>query len=85
MAEVRIYTTRICPYCYAAKELLERKGVVYEELDVTGDAATRAWLRDATGSRTVPQIFVDGKPYGGFTDVAELDRRGELDRILAGS
>jgi glutaredoxin 3 len=84
VAEVRIYTTRTCPFCFAAKDLLERKGVRYEEIDVTGDAATRAWLREATGSRTVPQIFIGGRPYGGFTDVDALDRRGELDTLLAG-
>lgn len=82
MAEVRIYTTRTCPYCFAAKDLLERKGVRYEEIDVTADQETRAWLREATGSRTVPQIFIDGRPYGGFTDVAALDQKGELDRLL---
>lgn len=83
MAPVRIYTTRVCPFCYAAKELLEAKGIAYEEIDVTGDAETRAWLRQATGQRTVPQVFIGERACGGFTDVRALDRRGELDRLLA--
>ncbi len=83
MAEGRIYTTRTCPYCVAVKELFARKGVRFEEIDVTGDSATRTWLRQATGRHTVPQVFIDERPYGGFTDVAALERRGELDRILS--
>ena len=82
MAHVKIYTTRICPYCVAAKALFQAKGVAYEEIDVSGDPTTRAWLREVTGQRTVPQIFIDERPYGGFTDVAALDRRGELDPLL---
>ncbi len=82
MAEVRIYLTRYCPYCVAAKQLFDQKGVAYEEIDVTGDSKARAWLREVTGSRTVPQVFIGGRPYGGFTDVDALERRGELDRLL---
>lgn len=83
MADVRIYITRTCGYCFAAKRLLDQKGVAYEEIDVTGDSSARAWLRDVTGRRTVPQVFIGGRPYGGFTDIAALDQRGELDRLLA--
>ncbi|HEY8427827.1 MAG TPA: glutaredoxin domain-containing protein [Sandaracinaceae bacterium] len=82
MAEVQIYVTRTCPYCVAARRLFDAKGIAYELIDVTGDAHTRAWLRDVTGRHTVPQIFIDGRPYGGYTDVAALDRFGELDRLL---
>lgn len=82
MARVRIYTTRTCGYCFAAKHLLDQKGVAYEEIDVTGDPAQRAWLREITGRGTVPQVFIDDRAYGGFTDLAALDRRGELDRLL---
>lgn len=84
MAEVRIYTTRTCPYCFAVKRLFTKKGVAFQEIDVTGDSATRAWLRQATGQHTVPQVFIDDRPYGGFTDVDALERRGVLDRVLRG-
>ena len=51
---------------------------------MTGDHAKRAWLREVTGQHTVPQIFIDGQPYGGYSDVAALDARGELDPLLGG-
>jgi glutaredoxin 3 len=82
MADVRIYTTPFCGYCTHAKRLLERKGVRYEEIDVAGDFALRRWLAQTSGQRTVPQIFIDGRCYGGYTDIAALDRQGQLDRVL---
>lgn len=85
MAEVVIYTTRVCPYCTAAKALLKKKGVAYREVDVSRDDAKRSWLVEATGQRTVPQIFIDGRSYGGFSDVSALDQRGELDALLRGA
>lgn len=84
MADVTIYTTGTCPYCFAAKALLARKGVRYEEIDVTGNDAERARLVERTGRRTVPQIFVDGASIGGYDELAELDRGGQLDALLAG-
>jgi glutaredoxin 3 len=68
-----------------AKRLLTQKGVAFQEIDVARDDEKRRWLVDTTGQRTVPQIFIDGKPYGGFTDIAALDRLGKLDPLLAGS
>ena len=84
MPKVQIYTTRICPYCVSAKALLKRKGVAYEEIDVETDDAKREWLVEATGQRTVPQIFVDGRSLGGFSDIDALDKAGRLDPILRG-
>lgn len=80
---IRIYTTFTCWYCRAAKGLLKKKGLEYEEIDVTLDRRTRAWLNQATGQRTVPQIFVGETSVGGFTDLDALERSGELDRMLA--
>ena len=82
MVDVEIYTTQTCPYCVAAKQLFRKKGVAFREIDVTGDDAKRRWLVETTGQRTVPQIFIGGRPYGGFTDVRALDQRGELDSLL---
>lgn len=82
MPRIELYVTTYCPYCIAAKQLFDRKGVEYEVINVTGDHAKRSWLREATGQRTVPQIFIDGVSYGGYTDVAALDRRGELDSLI---
>lgn len=84
MPTVKVYTKKFCPYCVKAKALLDRKGVPYQEIDAENDDALRAWLVEATGQRTVPQIFVGERSLGGFTDIDALDRRGELDPILRG-
>jgi glutaredoxin 3 len=83
-AQVKIFTTSWCGYCHAAIRLLQQKGVPFEQIDAQ-DGKTRRWLREVTGRSTVPQIFIDGKSVGGFTDIRALDERGELDRLLAGT
>ncbi len=82
-ARVVVYTTSYCPYCMRAKLLLRGRGIAFDEIDVTGDDERRAWLTRETGRRTVPQIFIDGRPIGGSDDLAALDRSGELARRLA--
>ncbi len=84
MPKVQVYSKQQCPYCVRAKALLQKKGVAFEEIDVEHDDAKRAWLVEATGQRTVPQIFVDGRSLGGFADIDALDREGKLDPILRG-
>lgn len=82
---VEIYTTPICPYCNAAKRLLDRKGVTYREIDVSRDAALRqAMVQRANGRRSVPQIFVGSTHVGGSDDLHALDHAGKLDPLLAG-
>jgi glutaredoxin 3 len=83
-SEVRIYTTSYCGYCRAAKSLLAQRGVTFREIDCSDDAATRKWLIDTTGQRTVPQIFIGEVPVGGFSELSALDRAGKLAAILAG-
>jgi glutaredoxin 3 len=83
MAQVVIYTTRICPYCVRAKQLLQRKGVAYEEVDVSNDYATRMQLVERTKQRTVPQIFINDQHIGGCDDLYALERQGALDPLLA--
>jgi glutaredoxin 3 len=83
IADVKVYTTTSCPYCVRAKTLLKSRAVPFEEVDVTGDDEKRAWLVKASGGmRTVPQIFVDGKPIGGSDELHALDRSGELEKLL---
>ena len=77
-ADVTMYTTRVCPYCHAAKRLLEKRKIRFHEIDVSEDPAKRAWLVQATGRRTVPQIFIGAEPIGGYDDLAALDAAGEL-------
>jgi glutaredoxin 3 len=82
MAHVRVYTTSYCPYCHAAKTLLRKKAVQFEEIDVTDGPQLRAEMEKLSRRMTVPQIFIDGTPIGGYDDVQELDAAGELDRLL---
>jgi len=85
MKRVEIYTTRTCPFCVAAKALLTRKGVTYEETDVGGDPTRRRAMMDrANGRYTVPQIFIGGQHVGGCDDIHALDAAGKLDQLLAG-
>ncbi len=82
-AQVVIYTTGYCPYCTRAKSLLERKSVQFQEVDVSDRPDLRTWIAQRTGQRTVPQVFVNGEPLGGFTDIDALERRGLLDPKLS--
>ena len=84
MARVRMYATGSCPYCMHAEQLLRAKGVVeIEKLRVDLDPPLRDEMIARTGRRTVPQIFIGEIHLGGFDDIAELDRQGELDSLLA--
>jgi glutaredoxin 3 len=83
MAKVVIYTTPICPYCVQAKRLLSRKGVAFEEVDVSGDGELRRRMVQKAGGRmTVPQIFVDDSYIGDCDEIYALDRAGKLDSLL---
>lgn len=85
MQRVEIYTTPWCPYCVAAKRLLGRKGVAFEETDVSADMSARQRMTLRAGGRhTVPQIFIGGRHVGGSDDLHALDRAGKLDPLLAG-
>ncbi|NUP08769.1 MAG: glutaredoxin 3 [Polyangiaceae bacterium] len=82
-AEVVIYVTTYCPYCVRAKALLSKKDVPYQEVNVEERPDLRSWIAQKSGQRTVPQIFVNGRPLGGFSDIAALDQRGQLDPLLS--
>ena len=78
MAKVVVYSTRWCGYCVRAKALLESRGIEYEEITLDDDPAFRQKLFDLTGGWTVPQILIDGRPIGGYTELWRLDREGRL-------
>lgn len=83
MKPVKIYTTKVCPYCIRAKALLQSKNVPYEEIMVDpNDEAVWEEMEKRSGMKTVPQIFIDGKCVGGYTDIAELDQAGKLNVLL---
>ena len=83
-AEVKVYTTTFCPYCVRAKALLKKRGIAFEEINVSNDVAARDWLVKASGRKTVPQIFIAGEPIGGSDDLAEMDATGELVKRVFG-
>lgn len=83
MASVVLYSTMMCPYCFAAKNLLKSKGMSFEEIDVTMKPDKRATMIEKAGGQTsVPQIFIDDQHVGGFDELAALDRQGKLDILL---
>lgn len=77
-----MYTQAFCAYCAAARKLLRSKGVAFEEIDITMNAERRREMTARSGGSTVPQIFIDDRPVGGYDDIARLDRAGELDALL---
>lgn len=82
-SKVQVYSTDYCPYCDRAKALLRKKGIEFEDIDVTHSPEQRTYLIEATGRRTVPQIFIHGKPIGGCDDLYALDRAGKLDSMVS--
>lgn len=83
MADVEMYTKRYCSFCFAAKNLMQQKGVEYKEIPIDDDPQQREQMIERSGRRTVPQIFINGEHIGGFDDLSAVDKKGELDAMLA--
>ena len=82
---VTLYTSQWCPYCRRAKDLLTQKHVAFSELNVEDQPQYRQEMISRSNRRTVPQIFIGDKHVGGCDDLFELDRSGELDRLIQGA
>jgi glutaredoxin 3 len=82
---VTVYVSGWCPYCQRAKDLLTQKNVVFSEINVEDDSKLREEMIARSNRRTVPQIFIGDKHVGGCDDLFELDRSGELDRLMQGA
>ena len=82
---VTLYVSDWCPYCQRARGLLAQKNVEFSEINVEDDAKLREEMIARSNRRTVPQIFIGDKHVGGFDDLFELDRSGELDRLIQGA
>ena len=80
---VRLYTTEPCGFCRSAKQLLESRGVDYDEINLAKDPSGRAELVALTGQMTFPQIVVGERALGGFRELLEADRDGTLKSLLA--
>ena len=85
MANVVVYTTEWCGYCVRAKALLDQNKIPYEEILLDDDATFRAKLLELTGNWTVPQILIDDRPIGGYTELWQLLKAGELDELRVAS
>ena len=85
MSQVTIYTKPYCPYCMQAVELLETKGVAFDEIEAAFDPGKRQEMIQRSGGRaTFPQIFIDARHIGGCDEMMALERAGKLDGLLAG-
>ena len=82
--KVTVYGNASCPYCGAARMLLTKKSVAYNDIIITGDTALRDEMLRRSGNSQVPQIFIGEKHVGGFDELSALDKSGELDKLLAG-
>jgi glutaredoxin 3 len=82
---VTVYMSEWCPYCRRARDLLTGKNVKFSEINVEDDLKFREEMIARSNRRTVPQIFIGDKHVGGCDDLFDLDRRGELDRLLQGA
>ena len=81
--EITMYTTRYCPYCVRARNLLEGKGVAFEDIAVDGNPVLRQEMVDKTMCYTVPQIWIGDQHIGGCDELYQLERQGELDALLS--
>jgi glutaredoxin 3 len=81
---VKMYSMPSCGYCSAARRLLATKGVEVEDIDIRQQPRLRQEMEQLSGGQTVPQIFINDSPVGGYDDIAALDVNGELDKLLAG-
>jgi len=79
MEQVKILTSPTCSYCHAAKDLLKRQGISYQEIDVVNDNEQAEQLLAQSGQRTVPQIFIDEKSIGGFAELSKLLNNSDFD------
>jgi len=83
MANIDIYTTRFCPFCVRAKQILKSKGASFNEIPVDGNSKLRQEMtKKAGGVHTVPQIWINGVHVGGCTDLMSADSSGKLDKLL---
>jgi len=87
VARILMYSTRVCPYCIRAEQLLAKKGIAPDQIEkirVDEHPEQRAEMARITGRRSVPQIFIGDRHVGGFDDLAALDADGELEPLLRG-
>jgi len=80
--KIEVYGTEHCGYCTAARMLLKKKGLHYEDILVSTSAQARAEMQERSGGTTVPQVVINGQAIGGFDELYELEQNGDLDKLL---
>jgi glutaredoxin 3 len=83
MSRVTVYTTEPCGYCRVAKALLNKRGVVFDEINLAKDPEGRAELVRVTGMMTFPQVVIDGESIGGYQELVAFDKNGGLAGLAA--
>ena len=83
MPQITVYTTDPCSFCTRAKQLLDQRGLAYDEINLAKDPAGRAALLEKTGMMSFPQIIIDGEPVGGFMELVQVDQQGRLRDLAA--
>lgn len=84
-SKVVLYGTRVCPYCIAARRLLESLDIDYENIPVDGDRQLRQYMETISGRDTVPQIWIGDTHVGGYTELRQLASTGQLETLLRGA
>ena len=79
---VELYCTEFCGYCTAARRLLQKRGLSFDEVLVSADGRAMAEMQERSGRTSVPQIFINDQPIGGFDELYELNESGDLDKLL---
>ncbi|UQB42541.1 glutaredoxin 3 [Thiomicrospira microaerophila] len=82
MAEIIVYLNKTCPYCTRAKSLLDRRGLAFQAIDVTGSDALWREMEQRSGRSTIPQVFINNTHVGGFDELNAADKSGKLDKLL---
>jgi glutaredoxin 3 len=82
--EVLVYICHRSWQCWLTRRLLERQGYHFEVIDTTADAQLCSWLEHFTGRKTLPYVFVDHRPVGGFSEIRALERSGVLEYLVRG-
>ena len=81
-AKIEIYGSRFCAYCTAARMLFKKKGLNFTDIPIVDDEDARAEMQQRSGASSVPQIFINDQPIGGFDELYELEESGGLDKLL---
>ena len=83
MKNITVYSGPLCNFCDAAKRLLTRNNLTYKEIDISKEDGLRdEMIKKANGKRTVPQLFFDDHHVGGYVELRELEKKGQLKEIL---